>query len=87
MFSFGCASIESEKDTGKSDVKNARPVVNPNAEVDVTFGSRGQLLVTLSESDQLALIDMETFTIGILSMSEIILRMLSFRTMDKNIML
>lgn len=64
MVFVGCTVQQSDDNAAKNNKADAKPGINPNANVESDFGSQGQLLVTLAESNQLALIDLKTMTIG-----------------------
>ncbi len=64
MLFAGCTVQQSKDNAAKNNKTDKKPVINPNANVDSDFGSQGQLLVTLAESNQLALIDLKTRSIG-----------------------
>jgi DNA-binding beta-propeller fold protein YncE len=58
----GC-SIEKKSASRKAKGKEL-PKTNPNAEVETGFGSEGQILVTLIDTDKMVLIDMSKLEIG-----------------------
>ncbi|MCD6216277.1 hypothetical protein J7L05_00275 [bacterium] len=64
MLFAGCSVQQSENNASKKNKTDKTPALNPNANVESDFGSQGQLLVTMSESNQLALIDLKTLAIG-----------------------
>lgn len=63
MVFTGC-SVQQSQDNAAKNKTDKTPAINPNATVESDFGSQGQILVTLSESNQLALIDLKTLAIG-----------------------
>jgi YVTN family beta-propeller protein len=61
MLFFGCEVKKDETAGNNGRKENAK---NPNAQVSKEFGLQGLMLVTLSDIDKIALIDLKTFKVG-----------------------